>query len=670
MRKIIEYIRLPKEDSPTEKAHVERINRIAIVAFYAHIPLFMWVAWLCDTKPLQALFLSLAVLIGPTIAYWRLKDFRTIAHVFAFTTMCLGGLLVHYGQGPMQIEMHFYFFTLLALLASYGNPAVNVTAAVTAAVHHLTLWILLPSSIFNYDASIWVVAVHATFVVVETVAAVFIARSFYDNVIGLEKIVAARTAEVDQRNKDMRLVLDHVDQGLMTIDPAGRFGDERSAKVEEWLGAPPASGSFVDWLREADKKAAAWLEIGLEEIGEDILPLEVVLAQLPQQFRKRIGEKRHTFALAYQPIEDDDGKLQRILLVISDITSELERAAAEAEQKETLRLFEIIAADADGFKDFFAEASKMMRVVVTDPNLELRDVKRILHTLKGNTAMYGLDRISKRVHEIEDAVEASGDRPSAEDLASMDVIWSSIEEKVEQLSGGERKTQMLVERADVSALIQAVREAEDYGKLEKRIQRMHMEPSNKRLAILADQARKIAERLGRRNLTIEMEGDREVRFDAQRWTAFWSSLVHVFRNSVDHGLEPEEERKEAGKSPNAKIALKTYTDADSLVVVIEDDGRGIDIDKLAARAKAAGLPADTTEQILEAVFADGISSRDVVSETSGRGVGMAAVKAEAEALGGEIQVETEAGRGTVLRFVFPIEATEPVNPALTGEIRI
>src|SRR5205823_7385778 len=109
----------------------------------------------------------------------------------------------------------------IAMLAVFGNPSVIIAAAVTVALHHLVLWFALPQSVFNYDAPVWVVAVHAAFVVLESVAACFIARSFFDNVIGLERIVRARTAELDRRNRDMRLVLDNVGQGFATVDAAG-----------------------------------------------------------------------------------------------------------------------------------------------------------------------------------------------------------------------------------------------------------------------------------------------------------------------------------------------------------------------------------------------------------------------------------------------------------------
>src|SRR6202042_3083434 len=104
------------------------------------------------------------------------------------TSMFMGGLLVHFGQGPMQIEMHFYFFVSLALLAVYANPLIIIAAATTVALHHLVLYLFLPRSAFNYEASLLAVSVHALFVALESIAACFVARTFFENVGGLEKI--------------------------------------------------------------------------------------------------------------------------------------------------------------------------------------------------------------------------------------------------------------------------------------------------------------------------------------------------------------------------------------------------------------------------------------------------------------------------------------------------
>jgi len=246
--KILNRIILPEQISGFERQYLERVNKIGLWFFAFHVPIFVAFAYLNETGPLLALALSAAALVGPVIATLTFENPRSVSLTYGFTAMLMGGILVHIGQGPMQIEMHFYFFALLAMLAVYGNPAVIVVAALTVALHHLFLWVFVPASVFNYAASAWVVMVHAAFVVLESVATCYIARSFFDNVIGLEKIVQARTAELDARNRDVRLVLDNVDQGFLTIDRAGVLSTECSAIVERWLGEIQPGMTFGAYL--------------------------------------------------------------------------------------------------------------------------------------------------------------------------------------------------------------------------------------------------------------------------------------------------------------------------------------------------------------------------------------------------------------------------------------
>jgi signal transduction histidine kinase len=141
----------------------------------------------------MAFALTGMVLLGPILAFRFLNSLRTVSVIMGVTAMFMGGLLVHFGQGPVQIEMHFYFFVLLALLAIFANPMVIIAAAATVALHHLALWFFLPASVFNYEAPVWVVAVHALFVILEAVGACFMARGFFDNVVELELHVQERT---------------------------------------------------------------------------------------------------------------------------------------------------------------------------------------------------------------------------------------------------------------------------------------------------------------------------------------------------------------------------------------------------------------------------------------------------------------------------------------------
>lgn len=200
---ILRYIVLPPESSDFEKEYVSRVNRVAMWFFIAHLPVFVLIAAYNGTDPQLAFALTSSVLVGPVMAMRYLESQRAISVIMGITAMLMGGLLVHFGQGPTQIEMHFYFFVLLALLAVYANPLVIVVAAITVALHHLLLWFALPASVFNYEAPLWVVAVHALFVVLEAVAACFIARGFFDNVVELERHIKERTHRLSEANAEL-----------------------------------------------------------------------------------------------------------------------------------------------------------------------------------------------------------------------------------------------------------------------------------------------------------------------------------------------------------------------------------------------------------------------------------------------------------------------------------
>lgn len=137
-------------------------------------------------------------------------------------------------------------------------------------------------------------------------------------------------------------------------------------------------------------------------------------------------------------------------------------------------------------------------------------------------------------------------------------------------------------------------------------------------------------------------------------------LLHVVRNSIDHGVESPKERKRLGKSATGTIALNAFQKGSHVVIEIEDDGAGIDVDALVARAVERKL-LDATEaptlpgrDRLALIFLPGLSTRDQADEISGRGVGMDVVKTNIAQLGGIIDIESEPGIGTKVTMTLPI----------------
>jgi two-component system chemotaxis sensor kinase CheA len=142
------------------------------------------------------------------------------------------------------------------------------------------------------------------------------------------------------------------------------------------------------------------------------------------------------------------------------------------------------------------------------------------------------------------------------------------------------------------------------------------------------------------------------RISADLWAPLWASFVHAIRNALDHGLETPDERAALGKGIGT-LSLRAYFSGASFVVDLGDDGRGIAWDKVRAKALAAGLPASTHADLLAALLCDGVSTKDVADELSGRGVGMAALADACTAMKGTIAIESSNGVGTTWRFEFP-----------------
>lgn len=137
-------------------------------------------------------------------------------------------------------------------------------------------------------------------------------------------------------------------------------------------------------------------------------------------------------------------------------------------------------------------------------------------------------------------------------------------------------------------------------------------------------------------------------------------LMHIIRNAVDHAIEPPEVRAALGKDAQGALALSAYQKGNHVVVEVKDDGAGIDEDAVRERAvRAGGLTRDyvmglSRREAIELIFMPGFSTRDAVSETSGRGVGMDVVKENISRLGGVIDIETVKGKGTRIMLTIPI----------------
>jgi two-component system, chemotaxis family, sensor kinase CheA len=145
-------------------------------------------------------------------------------------------------------------------------------------------------------------------------------------------------------------------------------------------------------------------------------------------------------------------------------------------------------------------------------------------------------------------------------------------------------------------------------------------------------------------------------------------LIHLIRNAADHGIEATEERIAQGKDPVGKIKLVAYQEGTKAVIKVEDDGRGIDVEKVKAKAERIGINTDgmSDNDIRNLIFGEGFSTNEKVTDISGRGVGMDVVKTKISALGGTVDVISEIGKGS--SFIIRLPLTLQIIQALLVKV--
>jgi len=461
----------------------------------------------------------------------------------------------------------------------------------------------------------------------------------------LETKVAARTAQLAGRNRDMRLVLDNVEQGLITLSATGQMADERSRMVGRWFGECPTGARFTDYIGASDRAFAEMFQLGFDALLEGTLPRELCLDQLPRRIRTGGRE----FACAYRALGEGD-LLDGLLIVIDDVTAELSRAKREAERAEVLALFESLMKDRTGFLSFVGESSRQIAEI---PGADLVAQKRLIHTLKGNCHVMGMSVIGGLCEAIEAEMAESHVPPSAEALSALERRWSELMQTLQRFLGERGREVVEVDLAELERLDEEVRRGAPSLRVRERLASWKLEPADRPLSRLGGQALALARRLGKGEISVTTEGG-GVRLAADAWAGFWSVMVHVVRNAVDHGFEPPAERVRLGKPAQPHLRLAVAANERSLFVDVEDDGVGIDWDRVKQKAAACGLPHETERDLMQAIFAPSFTTRGEATATSGRGMGLAAVLDEVERRGGAVVVRSRPGAGTSFRFTFPV----------------
>ncbi|MGE6491614.1 chemotaxis protein CheW [Exiguobacterium sp. NPDC077395] len=336
-----------------------------------------------------------------------------------------------------------------------------------------------------------------------------------------------------------------------------------------------------------------------------------------------------------EEIEQEQFDLSFDVLFLSQETAEvIEHAIAQVSEVERVEVNVFTgASESEPEVAVTAEAVVPEPVVQTAPDQEEKDTKdtkeQVAAQAQAKTIRVNLERIDRLMNLFEEFII---DRGRLERLAD-EVGQPELNETVEKIKRGTNELQSLVLTLRMMPIEQVF----------NRFPRM---------------VRSVAKEIHKK-VQLDISGA-ETELDRTVIDEIGDPLVHLIRNAIDHGIERPEVRVQAGKPEQGMLALRAYHGGNRVFIEIEDDGAGINVDKVRSKALERGVISDeeatmmSENELAMLIFAPGFSTADVVTDLSGRGVGLDVVKNKIESLGGVVSLETVAGQGTKFQVSLPL----------------
>lgn len=484
---------------------------------------------------------------------------------------------------------------------------------------------------------------------------------------------------VAEKDRNMKSLLDGLTTAVFSFNATGTISSEKSIACAQVFGDQPLL-NVVDFLKinsgldvEGTKESLELLWNPDTSIDFDSLATGVFPSHMALPFKA--AEPTKFIALTYRQNLNSDGNLEKIIVLANDITDSTlaeRNSLLQAERVDRLTKASQSAENYIESKNNFIMFIKSSKQIV-GKNLaavcesEMADLKRQLHSLKGELSLMGHKTCARLVHDIETSL-ADG---SAKDELVLDAIKKiersfvaesddvlavlGLDETSKMIKVNEEKIEALISYVKAEPLFQEDQKLQLLAKLTGLMQK----PIKHFLKKYEEYVTTTAEKLGK-IVALEFD-DKSDEISFNEIQKLDSAFGHLLRNSLDHGIEFPEDRTAAGKDARGKILIAAKRDiaAKKIIFKISDDGRGIDHNKLSEKAvlkniwSAEQAKNASKDEALNLIFLSDFSTKEVITETSGRGVGMDAVRADIENLGGKIDLQTEIKKGTRFTLVIP-----------------
>lgn len=452
--------------------------------------------------------------------------------------------------------------------------------------------------------------------------------------------------KVEERTKAINRILSNVKSGFFLVgkDLKVQEGFTKSCKI--LFDRELSAGVHIADVLQMQVRDREHFIGCLSQVFEDFLPEEVSLGQTPQIFM--IGDK--ALKLEGSVIRSSDQSITEILFTITDVSKLIETEKEIHLSKAIIKILQ----ERESFARFIIDTRKSFEDgQILARQVDDKKLRMILHTVKGNCSAFGLSMIASHIHEVEDQQTIS--------VTDLDAIESQIKtflqknatilklayednESDEPVAVPQNKLKMIEK-----TLENAPSKSAAVDSFKVWLAELAKRPVKSLMGPIQDMVKGLGERLGK-DVTLVVTGE-ELLVDPELHGSVVRNLVHVLRNSIDHGIEAPHERGD--KPQTGVIRLEFFDKAELWGIKISDDGRGIDPARVKQSAVLKGLITKeraqkmTDREVGELIFAEGFSTAEATTDISGRGVGMGAMRKAVETVGGEFRlVRSTLGKGT------------------------
>lgn len=463
--------------------------------------------------------------------------------------------------------------------------------------------------------------------------------------------------EVEEKTESIKSLVENLDQGFMVINEKGIIEDGATQITNIFFHIDPVGKSIPEVLK-LDKEKKEIFYKWMQNIFKGALAFQDLKRLGPQSFESN----NRYIELDYRPIYVKGSKrnINKVICIATDKTHEINLEKKLELDKQNVDFINKSLQNPLEFVDLIFDSQTLIHDFKFEENGDKGELFRKFHTLKARFGQFNLKILANLINEIESAI-------AKEDFENID---SSVEDFDLELKDFVKKNRLIVEAANkflveegnavqVPEIIKKAQSFEDINQYIEFVKKEYLLTDLKtkfeRFIPLVDE---IAERQGKA-INVEISGDK-ILVDTNKYSNFINSSIHLFRNMVDHGIESEDERIEKTKPQKGKIKVDFKSNSEGLEIILQDDGRGIDPKRLKEKAIEKGLKSEEelshikNENIVDMIFMPGLSTKEEVTEVSGRGVGMDAVRDEVHKLKGKINVSSKIDEGTKFVIKLPV----------------